>query len=831
MVLKRILVTALGALGLGALAAGTATAQQIPAPDIFDDQITCSMNVPGAMATPTPSVVPMGAMESALDTLIGMGTVLIDVTGTGAGSYEELGYVIDAMVANCGGASVTPGSTDTPDTTPFAATGTGAQGSIPTDVAEGYTDLLTKFVAVYGDPGNNASTGAKGALDDANEALAMGIAAMTSGAALTLLEEAVTRAEEAYNKALATFNAANMGPINQAGAMEWMAKAAVTKSVADYNMQVTTTNTALTTLNATAYVEAPAADGTAGASKWVPLGNNELFTTVVTIASGMGTVVLSELIQYANGNLAAPQVGMAGMAGMGTGDGSAGNDAAVASDTTASNFDAAGNLIIPMSVDPNDAAALVRTTSATNTIADIRTLVDNSRIAAAALKKAADENVGLNQAIYDEAYRRAQAEADYYAARWAEVLADNTDQRTTTQKLEFVDDNSNGVNDPGENTENTAYVKDPISIAARNTAYTEESNKRLLAETDLRAKVAAREEATAAVRAAFTSPQGFYNQLVARRTALKAAADKAVADATTPTDAQNTAAENAAKALMEAEMARDDLVGLFEDDEDPTVELIGELLKGDDDGDDGGALVKAISSNYDTAKAANDKANEVAENVAGLTGDDGAVSQNTAAIKENAADIEGLDGRVAMNEAEIWDADGNSRIDANEMRSMANATAIMTNADNIATNATNIMGLRTDVDQNADDIMTNASNIMTNSGRIDANEAAIMGNSGMIADNASAIGRNSGAITDNRNMIGELSEDLDLVRAGVAASMALAGMPAINGRGVSIGVGSFDGESAFAVGFQIQGEMASFKVGVTSASGATGASAGVGFQF
>ena len=80
-------------------------------------------------------------------------------------------------------------------------------------------------------------------------------------------------------------------------------------------------------------------------------------------------------------------------------------------------------------------------------------------------------------------------------------------------------------------------------------------------------------------------------------------------------------------------------------------------------------------------------------------------------------------------------------------------------------------------------------------------------------------------------MIGDLSDSLEVVRAGVAASMALAGMPAINGRGVSIGIGSFDGESAFAVGFQIQGEMASFKVGVTSSGGETGASAGVGFQF
>ena len=107
----------------------------------------------------------------------------------------------------------------------------------------------------------------------------------------------------------------------------------------------------------------------------------------------------------------------------------------------------------------------------------------------------------------------------------------------------------------------------------------------------------------------------------------------------------------------------------------------------------------------------------------------------------------------------------------------------------------------------------------------------ISSNADAIAANMNSIGQNASAISDNRNMIGELSDDLDVVRAGVAASMALAGMPAINGRGIAIGVGSYDGESAFAVGFQIQGEQASFKVGVTSSGGETGASAGVGFNF
>ena len=182
-----------------------------------------------------------------------------------------------------------------------------------------------------------------------------------------------------------------------------------------------------------------------------------------------------------------------------------------------------------------------------------------------------------------------------------------------------------------------------------------------------------------------------------------------------------------------------------------------------------------------------------------------------------------------------------------------NVEMIGTNVTNIAANATAIMaeqtarveagtmlGGRIDVEAmarmegdaaNAADIMTNAGNIATNGGRIDVNEMAIASNAGGIASNASLIGSNAAAIGVNETRIGELSNDLDIVRSGVAASMALAGMPHINGRGIAIGVGSFDGESAFAVGFQIQGEMASFQIGVTSSGGETGASAGVGFQF
>ena len=136
-----------------------------------------------------------------------------------------------------------------------------------------------------------------------------------------------------------------------------------------------------------------------------------------------------------------------------------------------------------------------------------------------------------------------------------------------------------------------------------------------------------------------------------------------------------------------------------------------------------------------------------------------------------------------------------------------------------------------DIETNAGGILTNAGNIMANEGAIEMLGGRVGANETAISGLGTKVGANEAAIMGNRESIGELSAALDIVRSGVAASMALAGMPAINGRGIAIGVGSFDGESAFAVGFQIQGEMASFQIGVTSSGGETGASAGVGFQF
>ena len=340
------------------------------------------------------------------------------------------------------------------------------------------------------------------------------------------------------------------------------------------------------------------------------------------------------------------------------------------------------------------------------------------------------------------------------------------------------------------------------------------------AENVVRSTAAALEAARGKVQENLESAGSYLSQLVNLREYEKAQLIE-LHDGSPP-DSQLKAANDA---LEKAQMQQSAHAALAGESDNPANALLNELLKpatdanGNPADDDGQALVTAISDTYEVAKGAADEAQRVVDE---LTGEGGQVAMNTAAISENADDITKLDGRVTQNGEDI--ASNTGMIMANTASIADNRGMIMTNTENIATNASEIMRVEGRVDSNWDAIAMNQGAIETNSGRISSNADAI-------AANMNSIGSNASAISDNRNMIGELSDDLDVVRAGVAASMALAGMPAINGRGISIGVGSFDGESAFAVGFQIQGEMASFKVGVTSASGATGASAGVGFQF
>ena len=144
MVLKRLFVTALGALGLGALVSGPAFGQsdQIPPPDFFTNQIACSTSnamatVPDPLAGTGGNMMGPSLLDQALRGATGMGDpTTVDATSAAGMS---LNYVIDATVANCGAGS---------GETAFTA------GNANLDLATGYTQVLTQFNAVVREEGN-----------------------------------------------------------------------------------------------------------------------------------------------------------------------------------------------------------------------------------------------------------------------------------------------------------------------------------------------------------------------------------------------------------------------------------------------------------------------------------------------------------------------------------------------------------------------------------------------------------------------------------------------------------------------------------------------------
>ena len=757
MMIKRLM-------ALIALASSAALAQQqpgdgnLPAPDLFDSQIQCSSRLPSM--PPTPSVVAMGDMESDLDTAIGMGTSRI----TGTVLLNALGYVIPPMGNNCG-----QGTTRTAFTVEN-------QGSVATDVAEGYSEVLPKFMAVYGDPDNTASTGTAGALERARTALERAEADdTTTSTRLESLRTALADARESDNDARAGYDAIAQGPIYQAAAAEWMAKAAVTRSIADYNSAVVEANNAQSVLDTMNY------------ASYVPLGNTELIGSVVVVFDGMATVNYAALGQYANSR----------------GDRVAEANSSGVWNTSQSNFDVAGNLVVPNRLSNGELEAITRTTA----VAEARRNADNHNIALAALKALQEDNLNIVlQPIIEESVRRAQAEADYYNRQLQTTLADNTNQNRVT-----VDNLSTPVDESA-----------PYSIASRNADHVRASNDRITAETDLRGTVAAREAATQNVIDAFQNPDSFNAQLLARRQALKFFADKAVADASTPSMELTDAAVAAAEAVVEAEAAQaayQALVGDADDPDNPVVDLVDTLLE--TDGDDGQAVVDAISQTYDKTVENRDSIEALTADTEDGAEEDGPITANAKAIAANDGEIESLDGRVTQNEQDIGTLMEDT--DMNAAMISTNAGNIVTNAGNIATNAGNIVDNRSFITHNAGTMALNSAHIERNAGHIALN-------SERIGANAAAIGMNSGMIADNRHLIGELSSDLDIVRAGVAASIALSRMPSVDGGGISFGAGTFAGEIAYAVGFQVERGFGSLDFGVTSSGGEIGAGVGVGLK-
>ena len=232
------------------------------------------------------------------------------------------------------------------------------------------------------------------------------------------------------------------------------------------------------------------------------------------------------------------------------------------------------------------------------------------------------------------------------------------------------------------------------------------------------------------------------------------------------------------RALMPFTTARDDALAAkaaydsaAADSDNPASDLLTALIAQDDTSQ---ALLDAVSGTYG-------KTVENKNAIEDLVGDDGLVAANTAHLEDH-------EERITTNEADI---------ETNTAGIATNKAGIETNKTGIATNKAEIVRVEERVDSNWD-----------------------------------AIGANQMDIATNRSNINGLRKGLDVATAGVAAAMALAALPDVEGaRSFGVGLGTFDGKTAVAVGFSYGTERFTFKVGAATASGETGGSAGIGWSF
>ena len=621
MVLKRLIVTALGALGLGALVAGPTSAQEIPAPDLFDGQVACSMNVP----TPPTSLAAAVTTKVMSGMSINVGQDGDANFGTPQGDDANLAnilYVIDPHFGNCGAGWVTDaegmyldaeGNVLGDQNDPALRVPVAIAAGVAADVGAGYSDTLAKFMAAnMADENVKMAEAALKTLTDAQTAGAEDTPQIT--AARATLATAMTARDKAHTDLYATA----AGPINMAGLAEWRAKGAVEMAISGWNTAVTMQEAAMTALGPTEYN-----------NKYVEVTSTQLLALV----DNDGNVNLVNVRQYANAE----------------GDNTSTQDAMTGVITGDSAFDAAGNLLVPMRVNngpdgtPDTADDFLEpTTAATSTYMAVNERLTMVNDVVKAVQTLADGNENaLLQPVIDEALRRAKLEQAHYQMQYDTMIADNDDLRAQADlRLQYNDTDSSGTIEvdertaANERTEESDFARtDFVSMKTNYDGLQAANTARDNAGVMLQTAVADRETKTTAVRTAFTTPQDFYQQLVDRRTTLKNRADAEVTrlagltgdDA--PTAAMTTAAMKAATDAQTALTAAEDIQESFQDllaDDSPVKALVEETLKPDEGtdavrGDDGGVLVDTLQNAFDAAENAKETADTASNAVAGLT--------------------------------------------------------------------------------------------------------------------------------------------------------------------------------------------------------------------
>ena len=202
------------------------------------------------------------------------------------------------------------------------------------------------------------------------------------------------------------------------------------------------------------------------------------------------------------------------------------------------------------------------------------------------------------------------------------------------------------------------------------------------------------------------------------------------------------------------------------------------------------------------------------------------ISTNAGGIATNVADISTNAGGIATNVADISTNAGG--IATNVADISTNAGGIATNVADISTNAGGIATNVADISTNAGGIATNVADISTNAGGIATNVADISTNAGGIATNVADISTNAGGIATN-------ADDIETNTAGIATAVALAGLPVFKGGtgGWGIALGSFEGETAIAIGanYNLNQGSSLIRFGISTSSGGTSGTIGFGKGF
>ncbi len=224
---------------------------------------------------------------------------------------------------------------------------------------------------------------------------------------------------------------------------------------------------------------------------------------------------------------------------------------------------------------------------------------------------------------------------------------------------------------------------------------------------------------------------------------------------------------------------------------------------------------------------------DIGTNADGIATNVADIGTNADGIATNVVDIGTNADGIATNVADIGtNADG---IATNVVDIGTNADGIATNVADIGTNADGIATNVVDIGTNADGIATNVADIGTNADGIATNVVDIGTNADGIATNVADIGTNADGIATNVADIGTNADDIETNTAGIATAVALAGLPVFKGGtgGWGIALGSFEGETAVAIGanYNLNQGSSLIRFGISTSSGGTSGTIGFGKGF